>query len=564
LFLLCPNPYYELRGAYLDIALKILYNLITDRFFLQSLQKGEEGRGFADMNIVGIAIASLASFIVGYLTRLFWASWSKKGAESMARKILEDAEREAEMKKREALIEAKEELHRLKSELERQNREKKVELQNLERKLLQREESLNRRADMMDRKEREVKEREKELETLQRSLRERESELRELINKRREELERISGMSSKEAKDLLIESMISEARKEAAVLIRRIEEEAREEAERKAQEIIATAIQRCASEYVAEVSVSVVSLPNEEMKGRIIGREGRNLRAFESATGVDVIIDDTPQTIALSAFDPVRREIARIAMERLISDGRIHPARIEEVVEKVRKEVEQSIIEEGERAVLELGIDGLHPELVRMVGKLKYRMSYAQNVLQHSKEVAFLASMMASELKLDPKLVKRAALLHDIGKAAEQEMQGSHALVGAEIARKYEEPEEVVHAIAAHHGEVEPETLVDILVSSADALSAARPGARRESLERYIKRLERLEAIADSFEGVSKSYAIQAGREIRVVVEPEKISDEELSFLAREIARKIEQEADYPGQVKVVVIKEIRAVDYAK
>lgn len=516
------------------------------------------------MDIIGIALASLASFIAGYLARLIWASRSLRGAENAARKILENAEREAEAKKKEALLEAREEIHRMRIELERQNREKRTELQNLEKKLLQREENLDRRAEMMDRREREIKEKEKEVEILQRSLKAKEAELKKLINERREELERISGMSSKEAKDLLIESMVSEARKEAAILIKRIEEEAKEEAERKAQDIIATAIQRCASEYVAEVSVSMVSLPSEEMKGRIIGREGRNLRAFESATGVDVIIDDTPQTIALSAFDPIRREIARIAMERLILDGRIHPARIEEVVEKVRKEMEQSIIEEGERAVLEVEVDRIHPELVRMLGKLKYRTSYAQNVLQHSKEVAFLASMMASELKIDPKVVKRAALLHDIGKAADQDVQGSHALVGSELARKYGEPEDVVHAIAAHHMEVEPETLVDVLVAAADALSAARPGARKESLERYIKRLEHLEAIADSFEGVAKSYAIQAGREIRIMVEPTKVSDEELPLLAREIAKRIEQEADYPGQVKVVVIKEARAIDYAK
>ncbi|WP_278287293.1 ribonuclease Y [Caloranaerobacter ferrireducens] len=503
--------------------------------------------------ITGVGVGT----ITGYLIRKGIAESKIKSAEEAARKIIEEAQKQAETNKKELLLEAKEEIHRMRNEVERENRERRSELQKLERRLVYKEEMLDKKSEILQHKEESLAKKIKELE-------EKEASIDELYQKQIEELERLSGLTSEEARDILLGDIKKEITHEAAVMIKEIESKAKEEADKRAREIISYAIQKCAADHVAETTVTVVSLPNDEMKGRIIGREGRNIRTLETLTGIDLIIDDTPEAVILSGFDPIRREIARIALEKLIVDGRIHPARIEEMVEKARREVEAHIREEGEQAAFDCGVHGLHSELIRLLGRLKFRTSYGQNVLKHSIEVSHLAGLMAAELGADVKIAKRAGLLHDIGKAVDHEMEGPHVTIGADLARKYRESKEIVHAIAAHHGDIEPQTIEAVLVQAADAISAARPGARRETLEAYIKRLEKLEEIANSFEGVEKSYAIQAGREIRVMVKPEEIFDNDIVLIAREIVKRIESELEYPGQIKVNVIRETRAIEYAK
>lgn len=507
-------------------------------------------------SLVYILVVVLAG-LAGYFIRKYLAEAKIAFAENAAKQIIEEAKKQGEAAKKEALLEAKEEVHRMRSDLEREGRERRIELQRIERRLIQKEEALDRKADILERKEDVLHKKDAELEAMRR-------ELEEIRAKQRAELERISGLSSEEARDILLKNVEDEIRHDTAVMIKEIEAQAKEEADKRAREIITMAIQRCAADHVAETTVSVVALPNDEMKGRIIGREGRNIRALETLTGVDLIIDDTPEAVILSGFDPVRREIARIALERLIADGRIHPGRIEEMVDKARKEVEATIKEEGESAALEAQVHGLHPELIKLLGRLKYRTSYGQNVLMHSLEVCYLAATMAAELGADVQVARRAGLLHDIGKAVDHEVEGPHVQIGADLARKYKESPEVVHAILAHHGDEEARTIEAALVQAADAISAARPGARRETLEAYMKRLEKLEKIADAFEGVEKSYAIQAGRELRIMVKPEKVDDIAIARIARDIVKRIEQELEYPGQIKVTVIRETRAVEYAK
>ncbi len=481
-----------------------------------------------------------------------------------ADKIRLEAKAEAERLKKQALLDAKDEAFKLKQEAEAELKERQKSLQGLEQRLIHREEQLDKKQAYLDKKEIEIMEKEKGVAEARNRLKVEEEKLGQLLQEQNEKLEKIAGMTADEAKEQLLAKVEEEARQDAAKLLKKIETETREEAAKKAQEILALAISRYAGEYVAERSVSVVPLPSDEMKGRIIGREGRNIRAIEAATGIDLIIDDTPEAVLLSGFNPVRREVARVALERLVADGRIHPARIEEVVHKVEKEIDTAIREAGEQATFDVGVYGVHPELVKLLGKLKFRTSFAQNVLQHSIEVAFLCGIMAAELGLNVKKAKRAGLLHDIGKAVDHEVEGPHALIGADLAKKYKESKEVVHAIAAHHEDIKPETPIAVLVQAADALSGARPGARREMLETYVRRLEDLERIATSLPGVQKSYAVQAGREIRIMVDSGKVSDEEAVLISKDVAKKIESELSYPGQIKVTVIRETRAVDYAK
>jgi ribonuclease Y len=499
----------------------------------------------------------LAGIAAGWFIRKKSAESLIISAETEAKKILLEAEKANEAKKKEILLEAKEEIHKLRSETDRENRERRGEIQRMERRLTQKEENLDKKLESFEKKEEVLAKKEAEVDKKQ--LLADEFHARQLS-----ELERISNLTYDDAKKELLATVEEEIRYETAILIKELEQQAKEEADKKAREIISLAIQRCAADHVAETTVSVVNLPNDEMKGRIIGREGRNIRALETLTGIDLIIDDTPEAVILSGFDPVRREVARIALEKLIVDGRIHPARIEEMVEKARKEVEQKIKDAGEQATFTTGVHGIHPEMIKLLGRLKYRTSYGQNVLNHSIEVSHLAGLMAAELGVDVMLAKRAGLLHDIGKAVDHEVEGTHVEIGGEIAKKYRESREVINAIMAHHGDIEPTTVQSVLVAAADAVSAARPGARRETLENYLKRLTRLEEIAESFEGIEKSYAIQAGREIRIMVKPEKVDDVMSVQLAREIVKKIEAELEYPGQIRVTVIRETRVVDYAK
>ena len=478
-------------------------------------------------------------------------------ADDKAREIIDEALKTAETKKREALLEAKEESLKTKNELERETKERRAEIQRYERRVLSKEESLDRKSEAIEKKESFLSKREDELNR-------KKAEVEELSEKRVQELERISGLTSEQAKDFLLKTVEDEVKHDTAVLIKEMENQAKEEASKKAKEYVVTAIQKCAADHVAETTISVVQLPSDEMKGRIIGREGRNIRTLETMTGVDLIIDDTPEAVILSAFDPIRREIARIALEKLIVDGRIHPARIEEMVEKAQKEVEVMIREEGENATLEVGVHGIHPELVKLLGKMKFRTSYGQNALKHSIEVAQLSGLLAAEVGVDVRLAKRAGLLHDIGKSVDHEMEGSHIQIGVDLCRKYKESPIIINAVEAHHGDVEPESLIACIVQAADTISAARPGARRETLETYTNRLTQLEDITNSFKGVDKSFAIQAGREIRIMVVPEMISDTDMVLLARDISKQIENELEYPGQIKVNVIRESRVVDYAK
>ena len=511
-----------------------------------------------------IISALIAAVIVAPITWLAAVAYRKKSyeskigsAEEKSREIIDEALKVAETKKKEALLEAKEENLKAKNELEKETRERRAEIQRYERRVLSKEENLDKKAEAMERKESSLASRED-------SLKKRTAEVEELFAKEQEELEKISGLTSDQAKEYLLKSVEADVKHDTAKLIKELETRAKEEADKKAKEYVVTAIQRCAADHVAETTVSVVQLPSDEMKGRIIGREGRNIRTLETMTGVELIIDDTPEAVVLSGFDPVRREVARIALERLIVDGRIHPARIEEMVEKAQKEVENMMREEGEAAALEVGIHGIHPELVKLLGKMKFRTSYGQNALKHSIEVAQLSGLLASEIGVDVRLAKRAGLLHDIGKSVDHEMEGSHVQLGSELYKKYKESATVINAVESHHGDVEPTSLISCIVQAADTISAARPGARRETLETYTNRLKQLEDITNSFKGVDKSFAIQAGREVRIMVVPEQVSDDDMVLMAREISKKVESELEYPGQIKVNVIRESRVTDYAK
>jgi len=507
--------------------------------------------------VVGIVVAAVISFLLGILYRKRVSEREIQSAEEEAKRIINESIKTAENKRREALLEAKEEIHKSRSEYEREVKERRAELQKQERRLQQKEENLDKKTDALEKKN----------DQLTRKLQaadEQQEEIEKLKQEQLSTLEKISGYTVEEAKQHIIEDLQTEVTHEMAVKVKEAEARCKEESDAKAREIITLAIQRCAADHAAEVTVSVVPLPNDEMKGRIIGREGRNIRAIETLTGVDLIIDDTPEAITLSSFDPVRREVARLALEKLIQDGRIHPARIEEMVAKSQREVNAAIKAEGERAVFETNVHGLHPDLIKLLGRMKYRTSYGQNVLSHSIEVSHIAGLIASELGVNVTIAKRAGLLHDIGKAIDHEVEGSHVTIGVDLARKYKESEEIVHAIEAHHGDVEPHTVIACIVQAADTISAARPGARRENIENYVKRLEKLEEVTKSFNGVESCYAIQAGREIRIMVKPEEVSEDEMILLARDIAAKIENELTYPGQIKVHVLRETKAVEYAK
>ena len=505
----------------------------------------------------GLVVFGALFFVLGVTYRKKVAEKEIGSAEEEAKRIINEAIRGGENKKREMLLEAKEEIHKTRTEQERENKERRNELQKQERRLQQKEESLDKKLDIHEKKEEDLAKRIAAVQNQQ-------EEVAKIKKSQLDMLEKISGLTQEDAKAYLLSNVESEVRHETAMKIKEIEAQMKEEADQKAREIITTAIQRCAADHAAEATVSVVPLPNDEMKGRIIGREGRNIRTLETITGVDLIIDDTPEAITVSSFDPVRREVARLALEKLIADGRIHPTRIEDMVEKARREVEHTIKVEGERATFETGIHNLHPELIKLLGRQKYRTSYGQNVLNHSIEVAHIAGLLASELGVDVTLAKRAGLLHDLGKSVDHEMEGSHVQLGVELARKYKESPVVINAIEAHHGDVEPQTIIACLVQAADAISAARPGARRENVENYIRRLEKLEELTNSFPGVDKSYAIQAGREVRIMVKPEEVSEDNMILMARDLAKKIENELEYPGQIKINVIRETKAVDYAK
>ena len=507
--------------------------------------------------VVSAVVFGALGFVLGGIHRKKVAEAEIGSANEEALRIVNQAVQTAENKKKEAILEAKDEIHKLRNEADRELRERRAEVQRQERRLIQKEESLDKKTENIEKKE----------ELLAEKIKAADDSMEEVERLKRSELEmleKVSGYTKEQAKALLMEQLDESLTHEKAVKILDYEQRTRDESEELAREIISTAIQRCAADHAAEATVSVVNLPNDEMKGRIIGREGRNIRTLETITGVDLIIDDTPEAITVSSFDPVRREVARLTLEKLIQDGRIHPARIEEMFEKSKREVEHTIKQTGERAVIDAGVNGVHPELVKLLGKLRYRTSYGQNVLNHSLEVSYIAGLMAAELGADVKAAKRAGLLHDIGKALDREFEGSHIELGVEAAKKYKEHDNIVHAIAAHHGEIEAKTVVAVLVQAADAVSAARPGARRENVQNYIKRLEKLEEIATSFEGVEKSFAIQAGREIRIMVNPDRVSDEKMVLIARQVAQKIEEELEYPGQIKVNIVRENRAIDFAK
>ncbi|SCI98690.1 Ribonuclease Y [uncultured Clostridium sp.] len=506
---------------------------------------------------IGALLGIFVGIIVGYFVRKNISEAKIGQAEKMADDIIDKANKEAETLQKEKLLEAKEEIHKWRNEAEKENKERRIEVQRFEKRIIQKEEVLDKKLQTLENKEYVLNDKLKKIDK-------KEEQIEAIKVQQLEKLESISGITSDKAKEIILTNAERDVRREMSIMIKEIESQAKEEADKKSREIIGYAIQKCAADHVAETTVTVVNLPNDEMKGRIIGREGRNIRTLETLTGIDLIIDDTPEAVILSGFDPIRREVARIALEKLIADGRIHPARIEEMVEKARKEVDNIIKEYGEQAAFETGVHGLHPELIRLLGRLNYRTSYGQNVLKHSIEVAHIAGIMAAEIGADVKLAKRAGLLHDIGKSVDHEMEGTHVEIGMDLLRRYKESKDVIHAMSTHHGDYEPQTIEAVLVTAADAISAARPGARRETLEAYIKRLEKLEEIANSYEGVDKSFAIQAGREIRIMVKPENVSDEDIHLLARDMTKRIEDELEYPGQIKVSIIRETRAIEYAK
>lgn len=511
-----------------------------------------------------LLVILIVGIVVGYLIRRSIAEAKISSAETLAKQIVDEARRNAEASKKEALLEAKDEIHKLRQQTEDELRERRGDVQKQENRLMQKEENLDRKSESLDKRELMLEQREQSLTDKQQQIEEMESKVEAILQEQQTELERISGYTIDQAKQIILERVEKEVAHDAALIIKEAENRAKEEADKKAKNILSLALQRCAADHVAETTVSVVNLPNDEMKGRIIGREGRNIRTLETLTGIDLIIDDTPEAVILSGFDPIRREVARLALEKLVQDGRIHPARIEEMVDKARRDVDDYIREIGEETTFEVGVHGLHPDLIKILGRLKYRTSYGQNVLKHSTEVAYLAGLLAAELGEDEMLARRAGLLHDIGKAVDHEVEGSHVEIGKELAIKYKEHEVVINSIASHHGDEEPTSIISVLVAAADALSAARPGARSETLENYIKRLEKLEEISESFVGVEKSFAIQAGREIRIMVKPDEIDDVESVRIARDIRKRIESELDYPGHIKVTVIRETRAVEYAK
>jgi ribonuclease Y len=528
------------------------------------MRQGETRMIYSPESIL-IAVTGLClGTVIGYLLRKKMTESKMESIEKSSQKIIEDANKEAEALNKEAVLQAKEYRYRMKLEFEKETKDRRLELQKMEKRILQKEENLEKKTSQVEEKEQELAKKEQSFTDRAKNLEKKEAHYKELLEEQMRTLEELSGISALEAKNMLLSAMENEARHDAAKLIKQIENDARETADKRSKEILALAIKRYSGDYIVEKAVSVVILPSDDMKGRIIGREGRNIRSIEAATGVDLIIDDTPEAVIVSAFDPIRREVAKQSIERLINDGRIHPARIEEIVEKVSQEMEVSLREAGEQATFDVGVHGVHPELQKLIGKLKFRSSYGQNVYQHSLEVAFLCGVMAAELGLNVKQAKRAGLLHDIGKAVDHEVEGAHAAIGADLCKRYGESPAVLQAVAAHHEEVAPISILDVLVQAADTLSGARPGARREMLETYLKRLEDLEKISNSFKGVAKSYALQAGREIRIMVESDKISDEEAMMLSRDIAKRVENELVYPGQIKVTVIRETRAVEYAK